>query len=225
MPSFLESRRSFVWLVGMAVVGATLFTLALTTLMLPYAQIVEENSDQDLTCLQIPFTRTRAAEIIKSYDRETRQAARALHLPGDLIFPVGYALLYSALVGLVARRQDEKWLRLGLVVMTFPFTAMILDWIENFFIVRMLTISLDASTAAIPGWMPLLGGIAGSLKYLFLSLLTPLYGLSAIIRSLLRREPTLTPGLLFTYALVAALLLFNFVQTFTQVPACLAATF
>jgi hypothetical protein len=225
MLRFLESRSSVPWLVGFALLGAALFVFALSTLMLPYSQIVEEASNEDLTCLQIPFTQARAAEIIESYDREAREAARALHLPGDLIFPVGYALLYSSLIGLIARRQKGRWLRWGVVAMLFPFLAMILDWTENAFIVRMLDISLSESTAAIPAWMPLAGGLAGSLKYLFLSLLTPLYGLGAIIHSLIRGERPLTWGPLLTYGIAGALLLFNVAQTVTQVPGCLAQTF
>lgn len=221
MKAFISSPRGQMWLWAAVVLGLVLFATALSTLMLPYSRIVEERSAQDLTCLQIPFTQARAASIVESYDAEANAAARTLHFPGDTLFPIGYALLYSGLIGLVARRQPEAWLRFGLWAMLFPVVAMVFDWTENFFIVQMLTIGADQGSAAIPAWMPLVGGIAGSLKYLSLSVLTPAYGLAAIGRSFITRRPPLTAGAVVTYVIVAGLLLFNLSQLFTGVLPCL----
>jgi len=74
--------------------------------MVPYSNVIEENNGKDLTCLQIPFTKSRAALIIGSFNEEARVAARSLHLPGDLLFPIGYALLYAGLIGLIIRKQE-----------------------------------------------------------------------------------------------------------------------
>jgi hypothetical protein len=221
MKNFVISDSSQRWLLAMVVAGLLIFVLSLSTLMVPYSNVIEERGGRDLTCLQIPFTPARAAAVINSYDDEARAAARSLHLPGDLIFPVGYALLYSGLIGLIIRRQEGRWLRVGLVVMFFPFAAMVLDWIENYFILRMLAIAAEQSAAAIPGWMPALGGLAGTLKYLFLSLLTPLFGLALVLWSLATRRPPLTPGLALIYLVVVALLGFSLFQLFTEIPPCL----
>jgi hypothetical protein len=206
----------------MVFAGLLLFALSLSTLMLPYSRIIEENDGKDLTCLHVPFTRARAAAIIDSYNADARAAARALHLPGDMLFPLGYALLYSGLLGLIARRQEGWWRRAGKVAIFFPVAAMVLDWTENFFILRMLAVAGAEGSAAIPAWMPLFGGIAGALKYLLLAGLTPLYGLGAIVHSLVTRRPALTAGLALTYLVAALLLLFNLVQVVTGVVPCLA---
>jgi hypothetical protein len=223
MEAFIRSAKAQRWLVAMVAAGLLIFVLALSTLMLPYSSVIEERGGRDLTCLQIPFTRSRAAAILDSYDGEARAAARSLHLPGDLIFPAGYALLYSGLIGLVIRRQQGRWLRLGLVVMFFPLAAMVLDWIENYFILRMLAVVAEQPTEAIPAWMPALGGLAGTLKYLFLSLLTPLFGLTAIIWSLVTRRPQLSPALAVIYLAASAMFGFSLFQLFTEIPPCLGA--
>jgi len=223
MAAFIKSPRSQTWLLVMIVVGLLIFVLALSTLMVPYSNVIEERGGRDLTCLQIPFTPSRAAAILNSYDGQARAAARALHLPGDLIFPVGYALLYSGLIGLVIRRQQGRWLRLGLVVMLFPLAAMVLDWIENYFILRMLAVAAEQPAEAIPAWMPALGGLAGALKYLFLSLLTPLFGLAAIIWSVITRRPSLSAGLAAVYLLALAMFSFSLIQLFAEIPPCLGS--
>ena len=221
MAAAIKSANAIWWLIGMVVAGMAIFALSLSLLMLPYSGVIEDSGGKDLTCLQIPFTKSRAGEIIDSYDDEAMLAARNLHVPGDLIFPIGYALLYSGLIGLIVRQQEGDWLRVGLVVMFFPFMAMILDWIENAFILRMLAIAADQSTEAIPAWMPAAGGLAGSLKYLFLSLLAPLFGIALIIRSLATRQPTLTLGLGATYLFAFSMFTFSLVQLFTDVLPCL----
>ena len=218
MADFVLSDRGQRWLIGAALLGLVMFAFALSTLMLPYSRVIEERSPQDLTCLQIPFTQARATAIVESYDAEARAAVRALHFPGDTIFPVGYALLYSGLLGLIARRQTGAWRRVGLLAMLLPFGAMVFDWTENVFIVQMVNVE-----GAIPAWMPLLGSIAGSLKYLALSVLTPLYGLGAILRAVVARPTPLTVGALVTYAVAGSLLLFNLSQLFSGVLPCLGA--
>ncbi|MGB3717610.1 MAG: hypothetical protein WA996_24550 [Candidatus Promineifilaceae bacterium] len=221
MVTAIKSPHAVRWLIGMVVAGLAIFVLALSFLMVPYSGVIEEKGGKDLTCLQIPFTQSRAAAVINSYDDEARAAARSLHLPGDLIFPVGYALLYSGLIGLIVRRQEGRWLRVGAVVMLFPFVAMFLDWIENIFILRMLAIATEQSTANIPAWMPALGGLAGTVKYLFLSLLTPLFGLALIIWSVATRRPRLTLGLAITYLVAFGMFGFSLFQLFSEVPVCL----
>ncbi len=189
--------------------------------MVPYSNVIEENNGKDLTCLQIHFTKSRAALIIGSFNEEARVAARSLHLPGDLLFPIGYALLYAGLIGLIIRKQEGWWLRVGLVVIFFPFVAMVFDWIENFFILRMLAIATEQFSANIPTWMPVVGGLAGTLKYLFLSLLTPIFGMALIVWSVATRQPALAIGLGITYLIAFAMLGFSLYQLFTDVLPCL----
>lgn len=223
MSARIKSPNAQRWLMAMVVAGLLIFALSLSVLMVPYSGVIEERGGKDLTCLQIPYTRARAAAVINSYDDEARVAARSLHLPGDLIFPVGYALLYSGLIGLIIRRQEGRWLRVGLLVMFFPFAAMVLDWIENFFILRMLAIAAEQSVEAIPAWMPAVGGLAGTLKYLLLSLLTPLYGLALIIWSVVSRQPPMTVGLALIYLAAFGMFSFSLFQLFTEIPPCLGA--
>jgi hypothetical protein len=208
----------------MVVAGMLIFALSLSLLMVPYSSVIEESGGKDLTCLQIPYTKARAAAIIDSYNNEARSAARALHLPGDLLFPIGYALLYGGLIGLIVRQQEGRWLRVGLIVMFFPFVAMVLDWVENAFILRMLTIATEQSTDAIPAWMPAVSGLVGTLKYLFLSLLTPLFGIALIVRSLAARQPALTVGIGVTYLFAFFMFAFSLFQLFTEVAPCLGTT-
>jgi hypothetical protein len=190
----------------MVVAGLAIFALSLSLLMVPYSSVIEESGGKDLTCLQIPYTKARAAAIIDSYNNEARSAARALHLPGDL---------------LIVRQQEGRWLRVGLIVMFFPFVAMVLDWVENAFILRMLTIATEQSTDAIPAWMPVVGGLVGTLKYLFLSLLAPIFGIALIVRSLVARQPALTVGLGLTYLIAFFMFAFSLFQLFTDVVPCL----
>jgi hypothetical protein len=224
MVNAIKSPQSKRWFIGMVVAGLLIFILALSLLMVPFSKVIDENSGKDLTCLQIPFTKSRAAAIINSYNDEAMAAARALHVPGDLLFPVGYALLYSGLIALIVRQQEGWWLRAGLLVMFFPFLAMIFDWIENAFILRMLAIATEQSTAAIPAWMPAIGAIAGTLKYLFLSLLTPLFGIALIIWSLVTRRPALTLGIGVTYLFAFGMFGFSLFQLFTDVLPCLGSS-
>jgi hypothetical protein len=205
----------------MVVVGLMIFASSLSLLMVPYSSVIEETGGKDLTCLQIPFTTARAAEIINSYSDDARSAARSLHMPGDLIFPMGYALLYSGLIGLIVRHQEGRWLQIGLVVMFFPFMAMVLDWIENAFILRMLAIAAEESAESIQAWMPALGGLAGTLKYAFLSLLTPLFGMAVIAKSIVTNQPRPTVGLAITYLLAFGMFAFSLFQLFTEIPPCL----
>ncbi len=209
------------WLLIMVVVGLMIFASSLSLLMVPYSSVIEETGGKDLTCLQIPFTTARAAEIINSYSDDARSAARSLHMPGDLIFPMGYALLYSGLIGLIVRHQEGRWLQIGLVVMFFPFMAMVLDWIENAFILRMLAIAAEESAESIQAWMPALGGLAGTLKYAFLSLLTPLFGMAVIAKSIVTNQPRPTVGLAITYLLAFGMFAFSLFQLFTEIPPCL----
>jgi hypothetical protein len=224
MTARIKSPNSQRWLIAMVVAGLAIFALSLSLLMVPYSSVIEESGGKDLTCLQIPYTKARAAAIIDSYNNEARSAARALHLPGDLLFPIGYALLYGGLIGLIVRQQEGRWLRVGLIVMFFPFVAMVLDWVENAFILRMLTIATEQSTDAIPAWMPAVSGLVGTLKYLFLSLLTPLFGIALIVRSLAARQPALTVGIGVTYLFAFFMFAFSLFQLFTEVAPCLGTT-
>ena len=222
MEQFIKSPRSDRWFIAMAVAGLLIFSLSLSLLMVPYSTVIEENEGGDLTCLHIPFTKSRAAAILNSYNAEALEAAQSLHFPGDLIFPIGYALLYAGLIGLLLRGQQGWWLRAGLVVLALPFVAMLFDWIENLFILRMLAITAEEGAAAIPARLPLIGGIAGSIKYVALSLVTPLFGIALITRSTLTRQPPLTKWRIVTFLVALSLLAFNLVQLITGVLPCLS---
>ena len=224
MTARIKSPNAQRWLIAMVIAGLLIFAFSLSILMVPYSSLIDKSGGKDLTCLQIPYTKARAAAVIDSYNDEARSAARSLHLPGDLLFPIGYALLYSGLIGLIVRHQEGRWLHVGLIVMFFPFVAMALDWVENAFVLRMLTIANDRSTDAIPAWMPAVSGLVGTLKYVFLSLLTPLFGIALIARSLAARQPVITVGLGLTYLFAFAMFAFSLFQLFTDVAPCLGST-
>lgn len=224
MTARIKSPNAQRWLIAMVVLGLLIFTLSLSLLMVPYSSVIEENGGKDLTCLQTPYTKARAAAIVDSYNNEASAAARSLHLPGDLLFPIGYALLYSGLIGLIVRRQEGRWFRVGLIVLFLPFVAMALDWTENAFILRMLAIATEQSSAAIPAWMPVVGSITGTLKYLFLSLLTPLFGITLIMHSLITRQPTLTLRIGVTYIFAFGMFAFSLFQLFTEVVPCFGSS-
>jgi hypothetical protein len=90
--------------------------------------------------------------------------------------------------------------------------------VENVFILRMLA---QSEGSAMLGWIPLLGGIAGSVKYLLLSVLTPLYGVAAVA-NLLRNRTALTIGAMLFYLFVVGMLLFNVYRLFSDVIPCLS---
>lgn len=214
----LTDQKNIPYLIGGAVLGLLIFVLALTLLMLPYSRQIDESGGADLTCLQIPFTENKAQEIVASYGPEARAAARQLHLPGDLIFPVSYGLLYASLLALIVRKQEGSLLRLGMIAILFPLIAMIFDWLENLFILRMLVVYADPIRSA--PLLPLIGGIAGSIKYLFLSILTPLYGLAGIVALIVHRRIGGISQILL-YGVILSLLLFNPYQLITSVLPCI----
>ena len=85
----------------------------------------------------------------------------------------------------------------------------------------MSAIATEQSSAVIPAWMPLIGGLVGTLKYLFLSLLAPVFGITLIIWSIATRQPTLSIGLGIIYLITFAMLGFSLYQLFTDVLPCL----
>ena len=220
MQTFVTSQRGQWWLIGAAVLGLILFIGSLALLMVPYSQQIEAAGGADLTCLQIPFTRARAASLIDTYNQQARRAAIRLHLPGDMIFPVGYALLYGGLVGLVARRCTGWWQRTGLIVMFFPAGAALLDVIENLHIIAMINAASAGGTQAIPALLPLTGSLAGTLKYLLLSGLAPLWGLAAIGVRVLQARGKLSTGAWVTFAVAGLLLAASLVMSVGSVRAC-----
>lgn len=69
--------------------------------------------------------------------------------------------------------------------------------------------------------MPVVGGLAWTLKYLFLSLLTPIFGMALIVWSVAARQPAFKFGFGITYLITFAMLGFSLYQLSTDVLPCL----
>jgi hypothetical protein len=180
MQKILSAKWSGKVLLASMIVGLVLFIWSLVFMMIP-AQKVLLTKTYNLVCLQLAFTPQRAGIILTDWGPEGIRDAKALHLPGDFIFPVGYMLLFVGFLGLLIRRQSGIWFKLGCVVLWFPVVAMLCDYAENIILLQMLQLVEQKSLAAIPLWMP----VFASIKYLLLSVLISIYGLAAVISAMI----------------------------------------
>ena len=123
----------------------------------------------------------------------------------------------AGLLGLLTRRLDGAWFRAGSIAIWFPLAASLLDDIEDIFLHGMVT-TLIADPAATLGAAPaLLAGLAASFKYLFLSVLTPLFAVAGSVQGL-RTDRSI--GALIVYVLVCVVALSMVPKLLTEAPAC-----
>jgi hypothetical protein len=94
-----------------------------------------------------------------------------------------------------------------------PLLASAFDCFEDLFLYRLAVAPADSDL----GVVPLLGGIAATLKYLNLSVISPAYGIAGSIQGLTcdRR-----PGALVIYALVVVNAVAFVAKPLTEIPAC-----
>lgn len=209
----MEQSAKQAWIfTGMALLGVVIFGYATGVLMGPYVPVIGERLPE-LTCLQLAFTGARAAEVLGSFSPEQRTAIAGLLIPGDVVFAWGYGFLLTGLLGLLTLRLPATWQRPGKVLMWAPLLASAFDCLEDLALYQLAV----APAGSDLGLVPLLAGIAATLKYLNLSLLAPAYGIAGSIRGVAHDRRV---GALLIYVLVVVNALAFFAKPATEIPAC-----
>lgn len=196
----------------MALAGVVVFGYATGVLMGPFAPVLGERLPE-LTCLQVAFTGPRFAAVFGSFTAEQQAAIARLLIPGDVVFAWGYGLLLTGLLGLLTLRLPANWQAAGRLLMWTPLLASVLDCLEDLSLHALAV----APAGSDPGLLPLLAGIAATLKYLNLSVLAPAYGLAGSIKGLAGDRRV---GALAIYLLVVANALAFVARPLQQIPPC-----
>ena len=196
----------------MTLLGVALFGYAIGVLMGPFVPVLGERL-AELTCLQLAFTSGRAAEVLSSFSLEQRTAIARLLIPGDLVFAWGYGFLLTGLLGLLTLRLPSSWQRLGKVLMWTPLLASAFDCLEDLFLHQLAV----APAGSDLGVVPMLAGIAATLKYLNLSVLAPAYGIAGSIRGVTHDRRV---GALVIYVLVVVNAVAFVAKPLREIPAC-----
>lgn len=196
----------------MALAGVGIFGYATGVLMGPFAPVLGHRLPE-LTCLQVAFTGARFAAVFGSFTTDQQAAIAHLLIPGDVVFAWGYGLLLTGLLGLLTLRLPAAWQPAGRVLRWAPLLASALDCLED---LALHTLAV-APAGSDPGLLPLLAGIAATLKYLNLSVLAPAYGIAGSIRGLAHDRRI---GALVIYLLVVVNSLAFIARPLQQIPAC-----
>lgn len=211
-------RPNAPWIFGvMAIAGMLIFGFAIGVLMGPPSQVVGDRL-AELTCLQVAFTPERFTNVFLAFPPEMQAAVVQLLMPGDLVFAWGYGFLLAGLMGLLVIRLPGKWYRLGALVMWAPLLASTFDCIEDVFLLTMSTQLVADETAVIVPLLPLLAGIAATIKYIALVVVTPAYGLAGIAKGL---SVDRSIGALLLYAFLGLNLALMILRPLQQIPPCL----
>ena len=184
MQALLRTPRAPLTFTAMAVVGLCLFVFAIAVLMQPASSVVGQARTAELVCLQIAFVPENAVAVLANFTAEERGAIADLLVPGDIGLAWGMGLTLAGLTALLAMRLPGRWFTLGALIIWVPFVAATFDTIEDIFlraIVVQLTDNLDAGLSPV---LPFLAGIAASLKYLALIVVTPAYGFAGIVKGI-----------------------------------------
>ncbi len=210
----MDQSSGKAWILAvMTLAGVGIFGYATGVLMAPFTPVLAERLPE-LTCLQIAFTGQRFAAVFGSFAPEQQSAIAQLLIPGDVVFAWGYGFLLTGLLGLLTLRLPAGWQRAGRVLMWTPLFASVLDCLEDLSLHALAT----APPGSDPGFLPLLAGIAATLKYLNLSVLAPTYGIAGSIKGVTHDRRV---GALVIYLLVVANALAFVVRPLQQIPACL----
>jgi len=200
----------------MALAGLGVFAFAIGVLMLPHSPALGDRLPE-MTCLQIAFTPIRATSIIMSFTYEQQVAMANLLIPGDATFAWGYGLVLAGLVGLLARRFDGAWSRVGAIVMWMPLAASALDVVEDLFLYAVVAQLIANPSGIVTAELPLLAGIAATLKYLALVVVTPVYSIAGILHGL-RIDRSV--GALLVYFLLLVVCMSMIARPLQQIPPC-----
>lgn len=216
MRALIRSPRAAWILSAMSLAGVGVFAYAVGVLMLPYSPALGDRLPE-LTCLQVAFTTVRATSVIMSFTAEQQVAIANLLVPGDMVFAWSYGLLLAGLVGFLARRFDDVWLRVGAVVMWMPLAASIFDVIEDLFLYAIVAQLIENPSMIVVDELPLLAGVAATLKYLALVVVTPAYSLAGILHGL---RVDRSAGALVVYFLLLVVCISMIMRPLQQIPAC-----
>ena len=196
--------------------GFAVFGFAIGSLMLGPSELLGERLPE-LTCLQVAFTPERYSAVFLSFTPEAQAAIRALLVPGDVVFAWGYGLQLAGLTGLLAMRLPLPWQKVGAVVMWAPLLASALDCIEDIFLYTLAGQLIDNPAAPVAAALPLLAGLAATLKYLALAVVTPVYGLAGIAKGIATDRGI---SALVLYAVFGVLLIMMILRPLQQIPPC-----
>jgi len=199
-----------------ALSGIAVFVYAIVVLMLPHSELLGERRSE-LVCFQLAFTSVRATALLMTFTREQQVAIANLLVPGDMVFAWFYGLLLAGLVGLLVRRLDGNWRRVGAVMIWVPLAASLLDVIEDTFLYAIVAQLVENPSMIVMGELPLFAGIAATLKYLALAVVTPLFSMAGIVQGL-RTDRSI--GALVVYALLFVVCVSMIMPPVQQIPAC-----
>lgn len=217
MRALLSAPRAALYFSLMFLAGLLIFGLAVGVVMQPAAQAVGQDRLSELVCLQLAFTPERASEVVLSFPQEARSAMGALLIPGDFMLAWGYGLQLAGLIGLLVLRLPQEWQRMGAIAIWLPLLASLLDCIENVFLYSIVN-QLAADPAAIIATMvTLLGSSVATMKWLTLSVLTPLFGFAGICKGVMTDRHV---GSWLVYLLLAASLAGMIIKPIQDIPAC-----
>ena len=216
MEALFRRPRAPQLFIAMTMAGFAVFGFAIGSLMLGPSAVLGDRLP-DLTCLQVAFTPERYSTVFLSFTPEARAAIRALLIPGDVVFAWGYGLQLAGLTGLLAMRLPQQWQKIGALIMWAPLLASALDCVEDVFLYTAAGQLIDNPAVALSPVVSLLAGIAATLKYLALTVITPAYGLSGIVKGL-TTDRSFTAFLL--YAVLGLLLISMILRPLQQIPPC-----
>lgn len=97
--------------------------------------------------LELAFSEDRFSDIVEQWSQASTLQIQQRNLWIDLLFPFAYVLLLSGLVAWLTRSSHEKPSAELIALLSLPFIAGLLDWIENVFLLFLLR---DVSSFAEP---------------------------------------------------------------------------
>lgn len=196
----------------MALLGVILFAYAIGVLMAPYAPMIGSRL-AEITCFQLAYTGERVDGVLAGFSVAERAGIVGLMIPGDMVFAFGYGFLLTGLLGLLTLRLPPAWQSTGRVLLWTPLLASVLDCLEDLGLHQMAAAPLGSDH----GLVPLLTGIAATLKYLNLSVLAPAYGIGGSVKGITHDRRV---GAWVIYALVILVSLAFMAKPLMEVPAC-----
>jgi len=217
MQQLLRAPRAPLIFSLMAVCGLGLFIFAIAVLMQPASSVVGQDRTSELVCLQLAFVPARAIEVVLRFTAEERVAISQLLVPGDIGLSWGMGLTLAGLTALLAMRLPGQWFRIGAIVMWAPLMASTFDSIEDIFLYTIVSQLAVDGGAEIAPVLPLLAGLAATIKFIGLIGLTPAFAVAGIIKGLTADRSV--PALI-TYALLALAVLSIAPGSYRSIAAC-----
>ena len=200
----------------MAIAGSAIFGVAIGVFMGPPSVIIGERLPE-FTCLQVAFTADRFQSVFLSFPEAARLAYADILVPGDLIFAWGYGFQLAGLMGLLVIRLPGEWQRVGAWMFWAPLLASTLDCVEDVFLFALAQQLIADPASDIGALFPLLGGLAATVKYLALTVITPAFGLAGIVKGL---SVDRSIGAWCLYVVFGLLLVMMVLRPLQQIPPC-----